>query len=228
MKKTLGKIFGILFLVSGPGIYFEQGQDPDLLISAVANVLIGLVILYFTHKKPSEKKSKKESFKNIHKETQRRVQEQNQSNIEMFNPDRMITSNVGYDSDNRLIGVKTFRKFNQVFEVDKVVSYELVEDGRTVTGGGLGASVAGGVLFGGAGAIVGAITGKKKDKSKVDKVQIKLNTSDLDNPVIYIDLLLTTVKRTSTLYSNAIKEADIIISSLDIILNTQEAELKLA
>ena len=65
-----------------------------------------------------------------------------------------------------------FKKVVQPASVHKyseIVSFELLEDGNSITKGGIGRAVAGGVLFGGVGAIVGGSTGKKKTKGVCTK-----------------------------------------------------------
>lgn len=229
MKKKLGKIFGIVLMISGPILYMSEGQDQNAILPAALNFILGISILYFARRQKDSVTSnipvsKEKKLKDSNRENALRIAMSNKANLERFNPDRMLTSKVGLDTENRLIGVKYTRKFEQAIEIDKIASYEFVEDGKTIVGGGLGASVIGGLAFGGVGAVVGAITGKKKDKSKVNKVQIKLNTSDLNNPVMYINFLISPVKRDSFSYSNAIKDADTIVSSLDILLNDLETK----
>lgn len=49
-----------------------------------------------------------------------------------------------------------------IVAIDEIIGFDIVEDGMSVSKGGLGTAVAGGLLFGQAGAIAGAVLGKKK------------------------------------------------------------------
>ena len=51
-----------------------------------------------------------------------------------------------------------------VYSFDDIVAFELLEDGNSITKGGTGRAIAGGLLFGGIGAIVGGSTGKRSRK----------------------------------------------------------------
>ena len=66
-----------------------------------------------------------------------------------------------------------------LFKFDEVLNYELTEDGETIIKGGLGRAVVGGALFGGVGAVVGGITGKKKGKQVVKSMRLRIS---LRNP----------------------------------------------
>ena len=66
-----------------------------------------------------------------------------------------------------------------MFKFDEVLNYELTEDGETIIKGGLGRAVVGGALFGGVGAVVGGITGKKKGKQVVKSMRLRIS---LRNP----------------------------------------------
>lgn len=55
--------------------------------------------------------------------------------------------------------------FNIWYKFSDLVSYELLEDDAIVTSGGVGQALIRGAVFGGAGAVAGAITGKRIQKS---------------------------------------------------------------
>lgn len=68
-----------------------------------------------------------------------------------------------------------------LYRYDEIADFELLEDGNTVTSGGLGRAVVGGALFGGVGAIVGAVTGGKTTKKIVNSLSVNIT---LNNPYI--------------------------------------------
>lgn len=70
------------------------------------------------------------------------------------------------------------------------VSYE--EDGRTIfsrsAGRTIGGAVAGGVLFGGAGAVVGGLSGKSTGEKKVKTMEVRIVTRNAASPAIILSL----------------------------------------
>lgn len=118
-------------------------------------------------------------------------------------------------SSNRLWCVAVKKKSPiYLFSFDDIINYELLEDGATVTTGGLGSAVAGATLFGGAGAIVGASLGKKQ-KDIVNNLSVHISTRIPEIPSLNISLINTETKRGGFIY-NGMKELAIqIISLLD-------------
>ncbi|EGT4537083.1 TPA: SHOCT domain-containing protein [Clostridioides difficile] len=112
------------------------------------------------------------------------------------------------------------KKINpKIFSFDEIVEYELVEDEESIIKGGLGKAIAGGVLFGGVGAVVGGVTGKKKTKTVVNSLKIKITLNNLNYPNVYINLITTQTKTDSFIYKNAYDSAQQILSMLSIIQN---------
>lgn len=113
---------------------------------------------------------------------------------------------------------------DKIFRFDEVIDYELLEDDTQVTKGGLGAAVAGGVLLGGIGAMVGGMTGKRKTKKSVDSLYLKLTLNDLEYPCVMVPFITKTVKTKSSAYVDAYNKAQESISCLNIILKKLEAD----
>lgn len=111
-----------------------------------------------------------------------------------------------------------------VHKYSEIVSFELLEDGNSITKGGLGRAVAGGLLFGGVGAIVGGSTGSKKTKGVCTKLQIKITLNNMAAPTVYVDLISTSTKKDSFIYSAAYSSAQEILSVLQIICDQRESQ----
>ena len=109
-----------------------------------------------------------------------------------------------------------FRVHNKdVFNIREITSYELVQNDNVVSSGGLGASITGGILFGGIGALVGSQVGAKKARQKINILRIKLLTTDFNRPVLYIDLMPFGKMYTDTLiYKSTLEKADKVLSVL--------------
>ena len=76
-----------------------------------------------------------------------------------------------------------------LYRYDEIVSFELKENGNAITSGGLGRAVVGGVLFGGAGAVVGAVTGGKTTKQKLTSIDISITLSNSWRNLIEVKFL---------------------------------------
>ena len=114
-----------------------------------------------------------------------------QSNVDLakiFSSTKVAGVHLVIDETNRLWKLDYM---NVIFRYSEIVSYELLEDGETVTKGGLGSAIVGGALFGGVGAVVGSVVGKKKTKKEITEFRIKIITKNAFCPDLYINLLTT-------------------------------------
>lgn len=167
--------------------------------------------------------------------------EQNQSLFNKFKETRSIGDFLIIDDNNRLwhmgvanndigkdnkltslqsLKINTGKTFNfiseipYVFSFEDVLEYELIEDGNTVTKGGLGAAIVGGITFGGAGAVTGAVIGKKKTSSSVYNMRINITINNQWIPFITIVLLNGEIKKGGFVYNNIRDKANVIVSTL--------------
>ena len=84
-----------------------------------------------------------------------------------------------------------------VFTAREIISCEVFIDGqsdsRTNRGSQLGGAVVGGLLLGGAGAIIGGLSGSKRTTKKISSVELRITVDDSNNPlhdVILLDEIL--------------------------------------
>ena len=129
-----------------------------------------------------------------------------------FSITKKVTPTFAIDETNQL-----FIAEGNLFEYGNLLSFELLEDGETVTKGGLGRAVAGGLIFGGVGAIVGGITGSKKSKGLCKSMKIKLTVRNAHTDTVYINLITSETKTSSLIYKNAQNTAQSCLSALQII-----------
>lgn len=115
------------------------------------------------------------------------------------------------------------KKNPKVYNYSDIIDCDLIEDEDSITKGGLGRAVAGGLLFGGVGAVVGGITGGKKTKSIVNSMKIKITVNDMTDPVAYVTLISAPTKTSSFIYKTAEKTAHEILSAIAVILNENAA-----
>lgn len=133
-----------------------------------------------------------------------------------FDPSKNIGDIIAFDDKRKLLAISPKVKA-RIYKYDAINEFELLEDGETVSSGGLGRALIGGALFGGTGAIVGGITGKRKRKSKISSLRIKLSLNNIDTPIDYIDFLDKKTKKGSSVYKEAYENAQECLSILDMI-----------
>ncbi|MBR6338318.1 MAG: SHOCT domain-containing protein [Ruminococcus sp.] len=113
---------------------------------------------------------------------------------------------------------------SKIYDYSDLISYELIEDGKTITKGGvsIGRAVVGGALFGGVGAVIGGTSGKKVNNTICKVLSIKMTIKDFKNPTMYFNLLKYETQTDSLAYKNAYNTAQRILSVLDIISTYNE------
>lgn len=140
---------------------------------------------------------------------------------------------VDFDNDNKIMTIHRTGLFGSDIPIpyNNILDFDILEDnnsivkGKSRTKGGLGRAIAGGLLFGGVGAIVGGTTGKRKTKSKektieyVTSLRIKITVKDFVIPSVYIDLINSKTKADSSTARIASNAAQEIMSFLTIIDN---------
>ena len=144
--------------------------------------------------------------------------------VRSFAPTKKIGNYLAVDETN-----KSFKIGADIFEYANLLSFELLEDGQTITKGGLGRAVAGGLLFGGVGAIVGGVTGGKKSKGICNSMKLRVTLRNAHTDNTYITFIFAETKTSSFTYRSAKDSAQSCISALEIIADqNQSAEAKLA
>lgn len=98
---------------------------------------------------------------------------------------------------NSLLGIS---KNTKIYEYTDIIEFDLLEDGESVTSGGVGSALVGGILSGGIGALIGGVTSKKKNKGFCNSLRLKIVVKDRDNPVVFIDFINTSTKKNSFNY----------------------------
>jgi hypothetical protein len=103
-------------------------------------------------------------------------------------------------------------------EYQNLLSYELQENGSTVTKGGIGVgrAVVGGVLFGGAGAVLGGLSKKKTSKEIINKMEIRVSMKESIKNTYYVKIFdKKKVEKGSKEYDKYVKYAENVLSVLD-------------
>lgn len=150
----------------------------------------------------------------------------NERNTELankYNSTQKVEKYLDIDEKNKIWGAPCFST-HIFFSYDDIVSFELLENGNSVTKGGIGSAVVGGALFGGVGALVGASAGKKKTKQEVTQYCIKIITRNAIYPEVYINFLTAgKVMTDSFLYKSYVASAQRVLTMLTLMTDEKKA-----
>lgn len=150
-----------------------------------------------------------------------RESENNNELLQKFSPSKTIEEMLYIDEVNKL-WKPIFPSV--VFHYSDVISFELIEDGESITKGGVGQAVAGGMLFGDVGAIVGGVTGTRKTKKVINKLNLKIITRHPILSDIHLAFLpMGSVKTGSSAYKGCIYKAQKCMSELARMIDETEA-----
>ena len=212
------KIYYGLSIFFGLGIIGSFSQLKLGMEQFVPNLVTSLLLsgLFLWLAKREEKRSTSE-ITNKHKTETKTKNNETQSKkvnkkLNVYEPTHIILKRI-FDINENTGDIRLMNK--EVINIKEITSYELVQNDNVVSKGGLGASVAGGLLFGGIGAIVGSQVGAKHTRQKISIFRIKLITTDFNRPVLYVDLLPLGKMYTDTImYKTTLEKADKVLSVL--------------
>ena len=134
--------------------------------------------------------------------------------VQKFKPTKFVGNYISIDENNKL-----FQIGQDIFTYENLLSFELLEDNQTVFKGGLGRAIAGGLFFGGIGAIIGGITGKRREKNICHTMRLRVSLKNTYTDVVYINLITTRTKIRSFVYKSATNSAQQCITLLETISN---------
>ena len=110
-----------------------------------------------------------------------------------------IGNGIVLDFDNKRIGIVSLpvgRLF--IYDITQIISaniehkYNTVQTTSSKKGVNVGRAVAGGLLLGGAGAVIGGLSGKSKEITVNNDIYVEsiitLNTKQIDNPIVKVNL----------------------------------------
>lgn len=154
------------------------------------------------------------------KEQKNAIKEENKRRRTAF---KKTKSFIGISFDEITETFKIDSNYFNVFKFDELVDYNLIENGQTVVQGGvsLKRAAAGGILLGGAGMIIGGLTGKKKIEDHATEIKIEFKVKGLNEGTYEINLLSKPVKKDTLTYKGTIIIAKDIISFFDKISNVE-------
>jgi len=174
-------------------------------------------------------KNDPERLKRVEENRERQVERAELRQIdEENNPEKYFkptskTNDIKIDENHKVFIINSERR-NPRHIFDDLVSYELLQDDSVTTKGGasIGRAIVGGVLFNVPGAIIGGVTGSKKQVTKVKKIDLRITIRNSKQNTLYINIYKgSPIKTDSKQYQLLIKKAQETLSLLDIISSYQ-------
>lgn len=158
-------------------------------------------------------------------EIKSRINDKN-DNQSYFTATKKIGNFVAFDDNQQKWATLTSitGKVKQIFNYSDIVNFELLEDGNSVATGGLGRALVGGAIFGGTGAIVGGVTGKRKTKEVCTSLRLKVTINDIKNPVVYINFIESKTKKSGLIYKAIAEQAQECLSVFQLICDKQNSQ----
>lgn len=150
--------------------------------------------------------------------------------IKDFTPSRFFSDPFSYlaiDMKNEKIlsimwDFQTGRKFN-VLKFSDIRRVELTENGQVIssksTARTIGGAIVGNAVAGGAGLILGGLSGDSKQKEKVNKIIIRIITNNIEMTQVEYELYLGQVSKDDIKYKNAIRKAQEIENIIGLIID---------
>ena len=109
-----------------------------------------------------------------------------------------------------------------------IISSELCEDGTITTkiarSSQIGGAVVGGMLLGEAGAVIGALSGKKVEENKINRIELRLIVNDTSEPTYSLCFLNAECLKGDAYYNYKAKEARQWQARMEVLINRAERE----
>ena len=153
--------------------------------------------------------------------------EEHLAEVSAFQVTKRIGNYIHFDDNNKKFAIPQLSangdvKDLKIYSYDGILDYELLEDGNSISKGGVGRAIVGGALFGGAGAIVGASTGHQYKKT-CSLLQIKITMNNMDSPTVYVNFIDFEIRKDSSTYKRLFAQAQETMSLLNIIAQSKQS-----
>lgn len=109
----------------------------------------------------------------------------------------------------------------QIVNTDDIIKCEILEDNSTIMEGGVGRALVGGVLAGGAGALVGSTT--RKSSNITSSLKLRVITKDIKNHLIVLEFINNNLNRDSERYKSVFETVQEMYSLLISVTTKKEA-----
>ena len=121
---------------------------------------------------------------------------------------------IAIDENRQLVSVSSSKDAHEIIPFSEIIGCDIREEDSIV--GGVGRAIVGGVIAGGAGAVVGATTAKNK---KINSFEIIIYRDNIKHPQIILTTINFSVKMSSINYIDSVKFANNVNASIKAIVS---------
>ncbi len=141
-----------------------------------------------------------------------------------FSATKKVDNKIGFDHERKKWATyDNLGLVSAVYSYDNIINFELMEDNKSIAGGGIGRAIVGGALFGGVGAIVGGVTGRRITDT-CNSLKLKITLNDMAIPAVYVDFINSATKKDSPTYKAAFAAAQECLSTFQLICSKREGK----
>lgn len=189
-EDSSGSIIPYIFLTLGTGLTIGLFTVSNAvgwfgLVISVMAVIGSFIVVYGSDDTAKEQGKLFDKF-NVHKANLKNA------NLSVIAHDYKTALIVDEEGNNINVVYSGFDK-SKVYSFKEILSVEVIEDGNSVISTSRSSQVAGalvgGVLAGGAGMIVGGLSGKKTQANRVNRIDLKIMLMDTEYPVHIINFM---------------------------------------
>lgn len=126
------------------------------------------------------------------------------------------------EKNKKVMFVVLSKDTRTTFNFDELIECSILEDGSTVQSGSAGRAIAGGIVAGGIGAVVGASAGKSKPITL--SLSVRVVTTNIQNALYEIPIITYKTKRDSDTYKRKMQFAQEIYATLVSIMDLAKKE----
>lgn len=146
-----------------------------------------------------------------------------------FTPTRVIGNFLELDDVNKRVLIPD-GPFGSKYEpticnYKDIIGCDVLDEGESIVGGGVGSALVGGALFGDVGALIGGAVGNKTTKKIFKKVQIKVTINNLQRPTAYVLIADGKIPSDSTSGKDIINTIEEILSTMSVIKSQSQSKV---
>lgn len=207
------------------------GSESDgIALSAIFLAALGTLLIHLKKVKAAE------SIIKAKQRTEDQLKEQSKIDKDFRANHQYVTTNglafIQIDEKQMQVRVGGYKEDGQqlpsrTFVIDQILGISVTENGKNVfgsdAGNTLGMAAVGGLMFGGAGAIVGAMAGQ--NAKSITDISVTLSLDDLSTPFVSLNLVTAPIPRGSEQHTSLAAEAKKWAGMLDILLSRHKKSL---
>ena len=107
---------------------------------------------------------------------------------------------IDIDTKRKELGAYSYYEDESIIlKFNEILDFEIFENGNSVVSSRTGSAVAGGLIFGGLGAVAGA-SGSRAITENISTLKLKIYTNDIKNSVVTLDFLEKSISKSSSKY----------------------------